>query len=355
MNLSSIQRNNRLLHVFVFLLFLVVPFAAFVRPPGESMFLLTRPFVQNTLANILLYGFFYLNYFVLIPYYFQKGQFFAYGILALISLFVLLSIPHVIGGNLIEQGMLEKSQLEKFEEVNFKQPAPKSTLLFSFDEVRRHMFSIFSAVFLSLFVRTRERILLLKEEKLESELMLLKNQINPHFLFNAMNSLYALSITESEKTPKAIQELSEILRYSMKTTTEQVVTLQSELAYIENYLEFQKTRLGSTANVSYTISIENEGLLIAPMILSTYIENCFKHGINNDDSSNFIKISIVEKNKQLQLTTENKKSNQEKQQQSGIGMSNTMKRLNHLYSDRFKCSINENKERYQLELNLNLA
>ncbi|WP_430896818.1 MULTISPECIES: sensor histidine kinase [unclassified Paraflavitalea] len=355
MNSSTARYRNGLLHLFVFFLFLVVPLIAFVRPPGEHLFQLTRPFVQNTVANTLLYGFFYLNYYLYIPQFFYTKKYVIYIALSAATLFLLLSIPHLAGSNLMDQGMIQKSELERLEEANFSIPKQKSGWLFAFDEVRRHLFSIFSAVFLSLLFKAREHVAQLHEEKLQAELLLLKNQINPHFLFNAMNSVYSLSLTGSEKTAKAIHELSEILRYSMKTANESSISLRNEIEYINNYLAFQEIRLGDTAKIEHTISIEREQLKIAPMILISFIENCFKHGINNDANSNPIRISIEEKEGLLTLTTFNNKYTTRSVISGGIGVNNTLQRLAHLYPNSHTLKIEDNAAYFQLQLTLKLA
>ena len=130
---------------------------------------------------------------------------------------------------------------------------------------------------------------------MKSELSFLKAQINPHFLFNTLNSIYALAIKKDDKTADAVVQLSELMRYIMTNANDDVIALDKEINYINNFVQLQKTRLGNTVNVDYAVEGNAFGKCITPLILISFIENAFKHGVNpNQNSEIVIRITIVE-------------------------------------------------------------
>ena len=167
----------------------------------------------------------------------------------------------------------------------------------------------------------------------KSELQLPQSQLSPHFLFNTLNNLYGLSLTQHEKVPPLLLKLSELLRYSVYEAKELFVPLKSEVEYINNYIQFEKIRMGERLQLTTEIEpIQSESLKIAPMLLIVFIENAFKHSKNTTDKHILINIALKTWGPTVLFSVKNsygidtsKKDNLKND--SGVGMANAMKRL----------------------------
>ena len=357
-----------LTHVFFIVFFLVVPTIATVRPPGEPAFTIDRVFIQDTLANAALLCFFYFNYYVLIPNVYFKRHYFRYVIYVILFLSLFLSIPHLIGTHIPGDGVGgappefpgpphgPQPQGPPPHEPQPQGPPgapPLATLVF--DEFRRHLFLFFTAVFFSFLLRTREHLSQLKEEKVRAELLLLKSQINPHFLFNTLNSIYVLSTKNDPRTSSAIINLSGLMRYVIKEATDDKIPLYKELEYIGNYIDLQRARLGDTTRILSRQKGDPEGKEITPLLLITYIENAFKYGVNPDVADCFVEIDIRIEETTLAMSVINKKVPHARNIDStGIGIANTAERLQLLYPGKHHVDIKEDDKTYSITLSLEL-
>ena len=140
--------------------------------------------------------------------------------------------------------------------------------------------------------RQEKRISRLERQKVEAELKALKAQIDPHFLFNSLNSLYSLALERSGRVPEALLRLSECMRYMLYDCRKNMVSLEKELEYIRNYIELQKLRLETTVSISMKVSGEPEGKQIAPLLFIPFIENAFKHGLKGKGQLPSVAIAI---------------------------------------------------------------
>src|SRR6202000_509115 len=132
---------------------------------------------------------------------------------------------------------------------------------------------------------TEQKMVKAEAGKAQAELSFLKAQINPHFLFNTLNNIYALSVTEDKNTPASIMKLSNIMRYVTDEVTENVVSLQSEIDCINNYIDLQRLRLGKKTTLNFVITGTITDQKIAPLVLMTFIENVFKYGISKHEDA----------------------------------------------------------------------
>ena len=200
-------------------------------------------------------------------------------------------------------------------------------------------------------------------KKLENELsqakeQLLRNQFNPHFLFNAFNSLYSLSLKNHPKTPDTILKLSGMMRYLTDDSAMSKVKLSRELKFIEDYIAIEKIRFGDNAKINYEVSGTINDLMIEPLLLITLVENAFKHGFYTNDINSFITINVIIKDSDLLFKVKNNIQNQQHFNQTdrkGKGLENLKKRLQLSYSKTSKY-IFENKNNVylaQLEIKLN--
>ena len=194
----------------------------------------------------------------------------------------------------------------------------------------------------------------------QSELHLLQSQLSPHFLFNTLNNLYGLSITQHEKIPALLLKLSELLRYSVYESNELFVSLKDEIAYINNYIEFEKIRIGNRLVITTDMQkIEDPNIKIAPMLLIVFIENAFKHAKNTAEQQIFIDMSLKIWGNSILFSIKNShtisnKDNSSFDKNSGFGLVNVSKRLKLLYPNKHILEIQNENETYQVMLQLKM-
>lgn len=197
---------------------------------------------------------------------------------------------------------------------------------------------------------TEQRVIQAEAEKAHAELSFLKAQISPHFLFNTLNNIYSLAVTKDDKAADAIMKLSNIMRYITDDAHELMVPLQSEIDCINNYISLQKLRLGNDFAIHFSVKGNTANQTIPPLILMTFVENAFKHGVSNHEKTNII-IKILAEDKYINFYEQNivfaKPANMER---TGIGIENTKKRLQALYPDKHMLKIDKNEKLYIVEL-----
>ncbi|NIG57176.1 sensor histidine kinase [Chitinophaga sp. Cy-1792] len=191
----------------------------------------------------------------------------------------------------------------------------------------------------------------LKVEKLNAELKFLKSQINPHFLFNCLNTIYSLAHKRSDQTEHAILKLSTIMRYMIYESNEAKVLLEHELKYLADYIDIQRLRLPKDINIVYDITGDPEKLLIEPMLLVPFVENAFKHGISYAEDS-FINIDIAIAENMIRLIVTNSHFKERVAERGGIGLQNVEKRLELLYPDDHTLDIQDNGNLFIVDLKL---
>jgi two-component system, LytTR family, sensor kinase len=214
--------------------------------------------------------------------------------------------------------------------------------------------SISAKVFLRLRDNEKKRDAL-EKERISTELIYLKQQINPHFLFNTLNNLYALSIRNPEITPSAILKVSSILRHTLYKTDESPALLQEEIEIINDYIDVQKMRSKNNLPVEYSLTGEVGSHKIEPFILLPLIENAFKYGMA-DLNNSIIRIMITINSGKLQFIVENKKSfvAEPDPEHSGIGLKNIKRRLDLVYPDNHIFEIDDKDESFSVKVELPL-
>lgn len=217
---------------------------------------------------------------------------------------------------------------------------------------------IFPAVILMVFeyYRHQKEVYKLKEQKKSSELESLKNQLNPHFLFNTLNNLYILSLEKSDEAPEVISKLSDILDYILFRCNEQFVPLANEIKLLNDYIALEKLRYGKRVNIHFELK-ETAGVQIAPLLLLTFVENAFKHGVSQEIKEAHIIIKLSAINGSINFSIENTKplSLNEKAYQpirASLGLKNIKTQLNILYPKTHSLIINDDKEKFSINLNL---
>lgn len=204
-------------------------------------------------------------------------------------------------------------------------------------------------------LQAKNRVAELETEKVASELKALRAQVNPHFLFNSLNTIYNEALKKSQKAPELILKLSEMLRYVVDKMEEDQVLLTEEVAYIRNFVELHKERLNDPTKVHFILDGEISSQKIAPLLLINFIENSFKHADLTDENA-FIAIKILVQGKQLTLTCSNTFFIDSPRTQNGVGsgIENAKRRLALAYPNRHSLEIKKSESTYNLELKLEL-
>ncbi len=206
--------------------------------------------------------------------------------------------------------------------------------------------------------RARQRIALVEKENIKSELGSLKAQMNPHFLFNSLNTIYALALKGSDKTPDAVVQLADILRYVTYQSGKDKVALIEEARIIEDYIALQKRRTDPSAKITFSSHIADESVKIAPLLLLPLVENSFKHGVQKDGCNAFVNIELRATDKSLVFHIVNSRLPSDDPgkrgggDQSGVGNENIRKRLKLLYPEKHSFVVEETSGSYSVNMQL---
>ena len=343
-----------------------------------------RPMPYGVIIKTLIYiALFYINYFTINYFLDKKGgrwKFFGMNFILLVAAsFIMYFTSHGYTDKNFHP--VEKPPINYEEVISFRgtpppphqHPAPNdmgsahmppqhhNTFTHAMARLSRDLLFAVLVIALAFAVRVtlrwlneqRTRASLLASQR-EIELENLKSQINPHFLFNTLNSIYALIAINPTNAQKAVHELSGMLRYGLYDTS-QLVTLQQELSFLKNYITLMEMRIGETHKISATLSCNDCcDKRIAPLLFIPIIENAFKYG-NTGDNQHPIIIDISVSNEMVRCYTFNhfrEKDNNKKG--SGIGLTNLQRRLNLIYGENASLNIIEQGNTYQVELKINL-
>ncbi|MDB5126218.1 sensor histidine kinase [Mucilaginibacter sp.] len=334
------KRSWQIFWHVVFWLGLIAFFASIARYSGKMT-------TEAVLVVFVLYGainisVFYLNYSLLIPRFLDKKNYklYAAGIVAAIIAFGLIKY----GGGLVFKTYILvglRKHESTFWEYFFKTTFTTTVFLF-LSAVLKFTVDWF----------LNERIQRdLENQRLSAELSFLKSQINPHFLFNSLNSIYSLAYQKSDTTPEAILKLSEIMRYMLYECNDNKVELTKELQYLQNYIDLQKIRFGNKAFIDFEVTGEVTNQHIVPLLLISFIENAFKHGIANDALAP-IKLKINLEDGHLYFFIQNKKHTHNRDSSGGIGLANVRRRLDLLYPGKYNLDIRDEADTYTCQLSL---
>lgn len=340
--IELIFEKDRNLHILFWVLMSVF---LLVLDRSESQFhiKLIKSFISVGVFALIVY----LNWNILIPKFLKQRNWVLY-LTSLIFLTILITPPHVLVLFLLYEDY-PSYQTFFFENQNI--------LLFQ---------SIFVGASSTAFKITQDWLSHERDKKelqsqnLASELNFLKSQINPHFLFNTLNNLYALSLKKSDQAPETVLMLSEMMRYMLYECNVEKVPLKKEINYLNNYLELEKIRLGHDFDINFNVHGEVDDLQIAPLMFIPFIENSFKHGVNNLISDGFVHIDLYITDGKLFMQIKNNSGhdilkNKVNQNIGGIGLINIKRRLKLIYPNKHKLDINQTENTYSVNLNIQLA
>lgn len=301
--------------------------------------------IQFFLIILAYYFFYYCNHYLLIPHFLKKKGAVYYGFA--VAATILICYPILL--KLIQfLPVVEDLSIGIFADNNLTLGADGGGLPFSI--------MILSAPIIvsNQWFRQNREIAILEQEKTERELGLLKQQINPHFFFNTLNNLYALSLTRDRSTPEVILQLSELMRYVIYRGKEKTVPLHEEVKYIKDYIQLQRLRLHQELDLCFEKQVEDETQTIPPLLFIILVENAFKHGIEPAEGKSLLHISLKSTEKHLQFSCKNSLEGQS-QKQAGIGLQNLRRRLELLFPQRHELSIQKSGNTFTAVLNLDLS
>jgi len=334
----------------VSILFFGIPFITSPDLQNNQSFFNSLIFYKRCIETLIIVIYFYLNYFIFVPYLYHKKKYLVFIIVSVIFLLIAVKLPDLI----ITNQQIHCALTAQNPEYKGKGPRPEIPFYMEF-LIDKNAYQFYLALSIGILLKTNQYINGMQQDMLKSEVSYLKAQINPHFLFNTLNSLYALSLVKSDDAPNAILKLSSIMRYVVTESSKEKVSLKNELDYISDYIDLQKLRLTKNTQIDYLISGSVENQTIAPLLFIPIIENCFKYGVNQTENV-VIKIHISIDQNEISLETSNKKvaKNISELEKTETGISNTKKRLDILYLNNYKLQISNTETYYVVKLNMNL-
>ncbi|WP_299678243.1 sensor histidine kinase [uncultured Tenacibaculum sp.] len=311
---------------------------------GKEEGLLKKAYLYGMFFNALL---FYIQVFWLVPKYYvknKKAMFWGFSIV----LFFLITYVETY----LDVALAVKYRVYSFE------PIAAGIIWFYHNSIFHFIYFIvgFYYRFQQEYIKSERVKQELLIENHNAELKYLKAQLNPHFLFNGINSIYHLIGKNNANAKNTLLKFSNLLRYQLYESNTNKIELYKEINYIEEYISIERIRKGEDIVLNLNIDIEKEHNLIMPLLLIPFIENAFKHISNhNEAKNNIISISIVERNNLLKLIVNNSKDFFHHQAKSGgIGLKNVRKRLNLLYKDKYDLNIKSTEDTHEVELIIHL-
>jgi len=347
-----------LLHIAGWMVFLSLPLLFSPESLSLYAYLTNPPTQRDLLSYILILALFYANFYWLIPRLYFRKQYVGFLLTGLLCFFITVFLPEMVlppAGLHHPSGAYSPPPPHPREFSDTPPPPPLHRRHSLWMDLSQHLFLFLGMMLLALMLKIRARWKQAEKEKLQTELSYLKAQINPHFLFNSLNSIYALSIEKSDQAPAAIVLLSQMMRYVLDESGKEWVPLEKEIDYIRSYIALQQTRFGPTIHLDFQVTGSPASYRIAPLILIPFIENAFKHGVNAEENSD-IHIHLEIKEASLHLLVINNKVTVRltPDSHSGLGIDNTKKRLLLVYPQAHWLDIHDNTHDFQVSLTLKL-
>ncbi|MEG1025989.1 MAG: sensor histidine kinase [Flavobacterium sp.] len=291
----------------------------------------------------------YLNILVFMPYLVYRKKYLLYILAVLSSIFIMVIIKFNLTYLLINHDVWPEGP----------ETIDKLSLNYTIDMMIGELYVItfVTAIKITLdFMKEQKRVTDLEKSQLETELLFLKSQISPHFLFNTLNNIYSLSVEKSNKAPKIVLKLSELMRYMLYDTKNTRQSLENEILCIQNYLDLERIRNDDRLVINMSVSGDIHDKEIAPIILLTFIENAFKHGVNKNTGKVVIDIKFKVKGNFLHFTVSNPQPEITALEDnfnvsSGIGIENVKKRLELGYNkNEYNLSFKKKKNIFVVKL-----
>lgn len=290
----------------------------------------------------------YLNYFVLFPKLLLAGKYYRYTLYTLISLVIAALLQRGIMFYYVNPILYPQTS----DVVSYFIPYKllQAGVIINSPLVFMIGFSVLHHVF-----KLRDKTEKLEKENLQSELKFLRAQINPHFFFNTLNSLYGLTQEKSDRAPEVVLKLSELMSFVLYETDQERIQLSKELKYIKNYIELEEIRYGDRFVCNLSIHGNTE-VLIPPLLMLPFIENSFKHGIKHESDKGWVNINVSVAEKKFVFKIENSigEISTQNKGQNGLGIANVKRRLELLYPESHELSYSKSEKQFKVNLEIDL-
>ena len=385
------RKQQLLLHFAGCAIFLALPFLFSPESLNLHSYLTNPPTQRDIIAYVLVLGAFYANYYLFIPRFCFLRKYLLFLVFNILAFCLISFLPRALiarreqpafvrtlanhgqppfagpeprrdgpDGPANFDGHGQQTGPPPFDSNRYSQGPPPSESgrprsfrrrLPILVELSDHLFVFLVVLFLALLLKIRDRWIRAEEEKLHAELAYLKTQINPHFLFNTLNSIYAMALGRSEQTAAAIQRLAAMMRYVLTDTGREKISLKLEIAYLIDYIELQKTRYEGTVFVDLSVNGDPADKQLVPLLLIPFVENAFKYGVNPEESST-ITIRIDIRDRELTLLVANRKvaPQEPSTDPGGLGIKNTRQRLQLLYPGQHTLEIKDDNKDFIVSL-----
>jgi two-component system, LytTR family, sensor kinase len=342
MHNASFFLKYKLHHVFFWMLLFGIWF--FLRKDdyvSESQAALVTLIKVSDLAIMV-----YLTNYVLLPFLFYRKKY---------GWFFLLFTVMIISSSLLKMqvlGRITGNSILLDLEGNWKDRI--------YDNIIPHFFLVIAGAAVKLmfdYTRMQQRLAEVAKEKAETELNFLKSQINPHFLFNSLNSVYFLISKENPEARQALHKFSEMLRYQLYEMNGEKIPIEKEIHYLKDYMDLQQLRKDEKYAVNFYCAPEVNGFSIEPLLLIPFVENAFKHISHFSEQTNFVKVDLQRKNGTFHFVVENSKEANQPiiDQHGGIGLPNVKRRLELLYPGKHELSIVDDDKKFAVDLKIMLS
>jgi two-component system LytT family sensor kinase len=289
----------------------------------------------------------YVNNLYLIPRFFEKRQYGKYFFLVTLWISITAQVTKIFFDYFIQNYPQHFSDTENFQDV----PYVLALLLVSI-----FLFGFTLAKFANDYFLREDAVKMMEKKQVESELNFLKSQINPHFLFNTLNSIYSLALKKSDQTAEVVLKLSDLLRYILYECNAERILLSKEIETLNNYVELERIRTRSTDRIRFSVNGDPGNVMVAPLIWISFVENAFKHGMGSRAADGFVNIEMdIRPNavvfKCMNNFGESKTAyTPNANNVGGIGMENLKKRLSLIYPDKHRLKIEKNEGIFFVEL-----
>jgi two-component system LytT family sensor kinase len=300
--------------------------------------------MEIIIRNALLILICYTTILLLIPRFFQKKK---YGVFVFFS-FLLLAFYALIKSD--HDLYLAQHITSKGAQKNFWQYA-----YYNFSIGLFYLCFIMALELSKEWFVQREHLQRIKIENLNTEINYLRAQINPHFLFNSLNTLYAQIDQKNVDAKRTLEKISEMLRYQLYECNNETISMEREFEYISNYIELQKLRKEHDFDISYRYDESVKALRVVPLLFIPFIENAFKHLSNFKNRTNIVRVEIRKENGKIVCSVFNTCCNATKRNGEGIGLKNVKRRLELLYPDKYQLQINKQEHTFEVTLTIVLS
>lgn len=340
MNAGAIIKRYKLDHIGIWMvLFLGWHFFRFEDYPAGIGWWITFVKVADLALMV------YVTNYLLIPKLLYKKKYVLFGVLYVFTIFVFSIIKMYI-----EIDLMQLSHINIWSRFKVR----------VYDNVIPHFLLVSTGAAFKLlmdYAKAQRRLGEMAKEKAETELNFLKSQINPHFLFNSLNSIYFLIDKKNTDARQTLLQFSDMLRYQLYDCSAGVIAIEKEVRFLEDYIRLQQLRKDQQYEVAVNVGQDVKGFSITPLLLVPLVENAFKHISHHQEAKNFVHVELKRMNGTFSFIVENSKDDHQRitEPAGGIGLTNVKRRLELLYPGKHELSIDNSETKFKVSLNIHLS